>query len=122
MQQQGPQQPLQGQLVPVYARVLDPHVDQHANRTYLTETYRTHPFKIISFMQNKGGVGKTICSWSVACGLAKAGRRVLFVDADGQRNGEETAMSRQLYEYFGGDSAAFYQQFQCADTLLTALQ
>lgn len=108
--------------VPQCVRVLDPLVDKHFNRVDTSPTYRTHGFQIISFMQKKGGVCKTTCSYTTAYGLAKAGRRVLYVDADGQRNGEETALSKHIHEHFHGDSEALYQQAGCSDTLLTALK
>ena len=103
-------------------RVLDPLVDKHANRIDTSSTYRSHSFQIVSFMQNKGGVCKTTCSYTAAYGLAKAGQRVLYVDADGQRNGEETALSRHIHEHFDGDSEEFYEQADCHDTMLTALK
>ena len=42
---------------------------------------------ILTFFNQKGGVGKTTCSVSVAGALAKDGARVLFVDMDAQRSG-----------------------------------
>ena len=42
--------------------------------------------KIISFMNNKGGVGKTITTHSVGIAWAKMGKKVLFVDLDSQAN------------------------------------
>lgn len=40
--------------------------------------------KIISMVQEKGGVGKTTLATHIAAGLATRGARVLLVDADGQ--------------------------------------
>jgi chromosome partitioning protein len=40
--------------------------------------------KIITFLNHKGGVGKTTMAVTVACGLASKGLRVALVDADGQ--------------------------------------
>lgn len=42
--------------------------------------------KIITFMNNKGGVGKTITTHSVGIAWAKMGKRVLFIDLDSQAN------------------------------------
>lgn len=40
--------------------------------------------RIITFLNHKGGVGKTTMAVTVACGLASKGLRVMVVDADGQ--------------------------------------
>ena len=42
--------------------------------------------KIISIINNKGGVGKTTTAFNLAHYLAKEGRRVLVVDLDSQKN------------------------------------
>lgn len=42
--------------------------------------------KIITFMNNKGGVGKTITTHSVGFAWAKHGKKVLFIDLDSQAN------------------------------------
>lgn len=42
--------------------------------------------KIITFMNNKGGVGKTITTHSVGLAWAQAGKRILFLDLDSQSN------------------------------------
>lgn len=43
--------------------------------------------KTITLLNEKGGVGKTTLSITVAAGLARRGYRVLLVDADAQANG-----------------------------------
>jgi len=42
--------------------------------------------KIIAFMNNKGGVGKTTLTAGVANALAAKGKKVLIIDTDGQAN------------------------------------
>lgn len=66
--------------------------------------------KIISFMNNKGGVGKTVTTHSVGIAWAKLGKKVLFVDLDSQANltsmlsntdpNEEAAWDRTLEDAF----------------------
>ena len=55
--------------------------------------------KIISIVNQKGGVGKTTTTVNLAAGMAKLGKRVLVVDLDSQRNAT-TALNRG--EYQGG--------------------
>lgn len=66
--------------------------------------------KIVTFMNNKGGVGKTITTHSVGMAWAKLGKKVLFVDLDSQSNltsmlsntdpNEEAAWERTLEDAF----------------------
>jgi chromosome partitioning protein len=42
--------------------------------------------KVITIANNKGGVGKTMSSYQLACHLANQGNRVLVVDLDSQAN------------------------------------
>ena len=45
-----------------------------------------HPSKRVALYNHKGGVGKTTLTVNIASALAKAGKRVLLVDADPQCN------------------------------------
>lgn len=42
--------------------------------------------KVISFMNNKGGVGKTTSAFTIGLAWAKMGKKVLFIDLDSQSN------------------------------------
>lgn len=42
--------------------------------------------KVIAIAQQKGGTGKTTTAHAIGTGYAHAGKRVLFIDLDGQRN------------------------------------
>lgn len=42
--------------------------------------------KVISFMNNKGGVGKTTSAHSIGLAWARMGKRILFIDLDSQAN------------------------------------
>jgi cellulose biosynthesis protein BcsQ len=47
---------------------------------------RVQPMQVISFLNNKGGVGKTTLCCNLAQGLAIAGKKVLCVDNDSQHS------------------------------------
>lgn len=53
--------------------------------------------KIISIVNQKGGVGKTTTTLNLASGMAKLGKRVLVTDLDSQRNAT-TALNRGEYQ------------------------
>lgn len=62
---------------------------------------------IISFLNQKGGVGKTTMSFNVAFNLAKRGKRVFFIDSDPQNSAMMIAKARE--DFFAnniGDEAA----------------
>ena len=60
---------------------------------------------VISFINMKGGVGKTTLSTNVAYNLAqKEGKKVLFVDIDPQFNATQC--------FFTGENAEFKLQMQ----------
>lgn len=49
-------------------------------------TKLTDMTKVICFMNNKGGVGKTTSAHSIGLAWAKMGKRILFIDLDSQAN------------------------------------
>src|SRR6218665_1543943 len=65
-----------------------PDHDCCAGLTQLTTTFRRDPLaEIIVVTSGKGGVGKTTSSASIACGIARRGKKVAVIDFDvGLRN------------------------------------
>lgn len=57
-------------------------------------------FIIVSFLNQKGGVGKITLAIHVATAFAQRGRRVLLVDADPQGSSLDWAASRQIPSLF----------------------
>lgn len=51
-----------------------------------TKRGKSKPAKVVSFLNQKGGVGKTTMAFNVACALAEQGQRVLAIDMDPQAN------------------------------------
>jgi cellulose biosynthesis protein BcsQ len=54
--------------------------------------------KVVSFFNHKGGVGKTTLVFNIGLALARAGHKVLFVDADAQSNLTGAALRSDEYE------------------------
>ena len=60
--------------------------------------------KILSFVNQKGGVGKTTSAVNVGAGLALQGKKVLLVDLDAQAN-----LSVSLGKYPTENDATIYE-------------
>ncbi|HAZ14803.1 MAG: hypothetical protein A2X86_22230 [Bdellovibrionales bacterium GWA2_49_15] len=58
--------------------------DQNAPAT--TEANQSSRARVIAFLNQKGGVGKTTCAFNTAHALAKRGHKVLCLDMDPQAN------------------------------------
>jgi chromosome partitioning protein len=51
--------------------------------------------KVLSLLNQKGGVGKTTLATNIAVALSQASKRVLFIDADPQGSGLDWSAARQ---------------------------
>lgn len=58
----------------------------HMFSTHITYTQRSDFVITISIINQKGGVGKSTTASAIGCGLARKGKKVLFVDLDSQGN------------------------------------
>lgn len=63
--------------------------------------------RVITFFNNKGGVGKTTLAVNMASFLSNHyGKRVLFLDADPQANSTQMIIPEEMWEEFYGDNAS----------------
>jgi chromosome partitioning protein len=84
--------------------------------------------KVISVSNQKGGVGKTTTTCSVAAGLKKRGFRVLAVDLDPQGNlgfsvGADTETSATIYDVLKGEVKLQYaiQRTPAMDIIISSI-
>lgn len=80
--------------------------------------------RIISFINYKGGVGKTTTTYHIGCSLAfHYGKRVLLVDIDPQTNLTFLCVDYESWQKFKGNNgtiATLYQRFRERKPLQTA--
>ncbi|MCI1982523.1 MAG: AAA family ATPase [Oscillospiraceae bacterium] len=84
--------------------------------------------KVISFSNQKGGVGKTTTACAVASGLKKRGFRVLAIDLDPQGNlgfsvGADTETSATIYDVLKGEVKTQFaiQKTPAADIIISSI-
>lgn len=84
--------------------------------------------KVISISNQKGGVGKTTTTCSLAAGLKKKGFRVLAVDLDPQGNlgfsvGADTETSATIYDVLKGEIRTQFaiQKLSCMDVIISSI-
>lgn len=81
------------------------------------------PARVISFINYKGGVGKTTTTYHIGCSLAEHhGRRVLLVDIDPQSNLSLLCMNYDRYDQFRkqhGTIRDLYRRFRQENRLGT---
>lgn len=84
--------------------------------------------KVISISNQKGGVGKTTTTCSLAAGLKRKGFRVLAVDLDPQGNlgfsiGADTETSATIYDVLKGESRTQFaiQKLPCMDVIISSI-
>ena len=80
-----------------------PPLSKRNNKSYysvhdLDTILENHTTQIATFMNIKGGVGKTTLSSNMAAGLALSGKKVLFLDFDPQANGTVIVTGRDNFE------------------------
>lgn len=68
--------------------------DLRRTRSWETDTWKSKSFKLLTNHVTKGGVGKTTYSHTLAVGLAKRGKHVMYVDADSQMNATHLCLSK----------------------------
>ncbi len=76
--------------------------------------------RIFTLANNKGGVTKTTTTVNLAYGLARAGRRVLVIDADAQSNSTYTLLGQLLQEHTLAD--VLFNQARLADIIVGTKQ
>ena len=73
---------------------------------------------VLTFLNNKGGVGKTSLVYHLAWMLSKIGERVLVCDLDPQANLTASFLSEDELESLWGDSPSNRTIFQCVAPLM----